>query len=126
MIRKLVMLLLLVVIAVALIAFAVANRQPVNVALDPFDQTDPALVFSEPEYLLVFGALIGGVLIGGCATWLGQGKWRKRARRAEADARALRAQLIAQPSPQAGAPAGLPATTPPAERLRLIVPPPAA
>jgi len=122
MIRKLVTLLLLAAIAVALVAFAVANRQAVNIALDPFNQADPALVFSLPVYLLAFGALIGGVVVGGCAAWLGQGRWRARARRAEAEARALRAQLSAQ----TGAQAGLPAMTPHSERLRLIVPPPAA
>ena len=118
MMRRLVTLLLLAVIAVALIAFAIANRQTVTLSLDPFDQAAPALVIAPPAYLLVFAALIGGVVIGGCAAWLGQGKWRTRARRAEADAKALRAQL--------GAQAGPPIAPPPGERLRLIVPPPAA
>jgi hypothetical protein len=117
MMRRLVTLVLLAAIALALVAFAVANRKVVSVSLDPFNQAEPALVLSPPVYLLVFGALIGGVLIGGCAAWLGQGKWRARARRAEAETRALRTQLT---------PTSAPAVPAHGERLRLIVPPPAA
>jgi uncharacterized integral membrane protein len=119
MIRKIVTALVLLMLALVLIAFAVANRQIATVSLDPFDQDDPALVFSQPMYLLVFAVLIGGVLLGGCAAWLRQAGWRARARRAEAQVSRLRAQLNAQP--------GAAATTPPADtRLRLMVPPPAA
>ncbi|HLH93901.1 MAG TPA: lipopolysaccharide assembly protein LapA domain-containing protein [Xanthobacteraceae bacterium] len=118
MIRRFLTLLLLATIGVALIAFEVANRKAVSVSLDPFDQAEPAVVFSPPLYLLIFGALISGVLIGGCAAWLQQRKWRIRARRAEAEARALRAQVGTAPSASALPPYG--------ERLRLIVPPPAA
>jgi uncharacterized integral membrane protein len=118
MIRKIVTALVLISIALVLIAFAVANRAIVTVALDPFDQADPALVFAQPMYLLIFVVLIVGVVLGGCAAWLRQAKWRARARRAEAQASALRARLNEH---DAAAPA------PPAdERLRLIVPPPAA
>ncbi len=117
MIRKIVTALVLILVALLLIAFAVANRQVVTVSLDPFDQANPALVFSQPLYLLVFAVLIVGVVLGGCAAWLRQGSWRARARRAEAQASALRAKLSEQG-----------ATAPPSadERLRLIVPPPAA
>ena len=107
MIRKIVSALVLILLALVLISFAVANRQIVTVSLDPFDQANPALVFSQPLYVLVFIVLIVGVVVGGCAAWLRQGRWRARARRAEAR--------------------GAASTAPPAEeRLRLIVPPPAA
>jgi uncharacterized membrane protein YciS (DUF1049 family) len=115
MIRKIVTALILLVLALVLIAFAVANRQVVTVSFDPFDQANPALVLSQPVYVLVLALLIAGVVLGGCAAWLRQGKWRARARRAEAQLSRLRAQA----SEQAGA---APAREPP----RLIVPPPAA
>jgi uncharacterized integral membrane protein len=118
MIRKIVTALVLVFLALVLISFAVANRQIVTVSFDPFDQANPALVFAQPMYLLIFVLLIGGVLVGGCAAWLRQTKWRSRARRAEAQVNALRAQL----SERGGAP-----TAPaPADAPRLIIPPPAA
>jgi uncharacterized integral membrane protein len=119
MIRKIVTALVLILLALVLISFAVANRAIVTVALDPFDQADPALVFSQPMYLLIFVVLIVGVVLGGCAAWLRQAKWRGRARRAEAQVRALRAQLGEQSGTASTA-------APAAERLRLIVPPPAA
>jgi uncharacterized integral membrane protein len=119
MIRKIVTALVLIVLALMLISFAVANRQVVTVSLDPFDQANPALVLSQPLYLVAFGLLVAGVVLGGCAAWLRQSKWRTRARRAEARVNVLRAQLNER--------GGAASTAPPAdERLRLMVPPPAA
>jgi uncharacterized integral membrane protein len=119
MIRKIVTALVVILLALVLISFAVANRQIVTVSLDPFDQANPALVFAQPMYLLVFALLIGGVVVGGCAAWLRQTRWRARARRAEAQVNALRAQLN-------GRSGAAPAAPPPADALRLIIPPPAA
>jgi uncharacterized integral membrane protein len=96
MIRKIVTAVVLVLIAIVLVSFAVANRQTVAVSLDPFDQADPALVASLPLYQLILVVLIGGVLLGGGAAWLRQSKWRRRARRLEAEARTLRAQANAR------------------------------
>jgi hypothetical protein len=119
MIRKIVTALILIALAMVLIAFAVANRQLITVSLDPFDQANPALVIARPLYQLILALLLGGVLVGGCAAWLGQGKWRARARRAEAQLARLRAQSSASASAGPGAPGRN-------ETLRLIVPPPAA
>ena len=118
MIHRTVTALLLAVLALVLVSFAIANRQVVTVSLDPFNQVDPALAFAEPLYLDVFALVIGGVVLGGCAAWLRQGKWRSRARRAEAERDLLRAQL----SERSGAAEAPPARDP----LRLMVPPPAA
>jgi hypothetical protein len=74
-------------------AFATANRQFVTVSFDPFDQAHPASVVALPLYLLIVVLLAIGVVLGGCAAWLGQGKWRRRARRAQAEADRLRAEL---------------------------------
>jgi uncharacterized integral membrane protein len=117
MIRKFITALVSVILALLLISFAIANRQVVSVSLDPFSDVTPALVLTQPLYLVVFALVIGGVVIGGCAAWLGQGKWRSRARRAEAEVALLRAQLNER---------GSPAAPPPAPALRLMVPPPAA
>jgi hypothetical protein len=119
MIRKLVTALVSIALALVLISFAVANRQIVTLSFDPFDQANPALVISRPLYQLIFALVLAGVLLGGCAAWLGQGKWRARARRAEAQLGRLRAQSSAQ----SGAAPTAPARN---DSLRLIVPPPAA
>ena len=113
MIRKVVTALLLIVLGLVLIAFAVANRQIVTVSLDPFDQVDPAFAVSQPMYRVVFVVLIAGVVIGGCAAWLRQARWRGRARRAEAQLSTLRGSGPAGAGPAAAGP-------------RLVIPPPAA
>jgi uncharacterized integral membrane protein len=93
MIRKLVTALLLVPLAIVFIALAVANRQTVVVSFDPFDQANPAFVLAMPLFALILGLIIAGVLIGGVAAWLRQGRWRRTARRAQAQAGELRAEL---------------------------------
>jgi uncharacterized integral membrane protein len=95
MIRRIVIALILVPLAIIVISFAVANRQSVVVSFDPFDQAHPALTRALPLYLLMLMLLIGGVVVGGSAAWLRQGKWRRAARRADAQARELRAKWTA-------------------------------
>jgi uncharacterized integral membrane protein len=91
--RKIVAVIILVPLAVAIVVFAVANRQDVVISFDPFDTAHPA--YSQTTWLFVpiLAALIVGVLIGGVACWLGQGKWRGAARRFERDMQALRGKL---------------------------------
>ena len=125
MIRRIVTALILVPLAIVVISVAVANRQSVVVSFDPFDQAHPALTRALPLYLLMLMLLIGGVVVGGIAAWLRQSKWRRAARRADAQARELRAEvdrlkrrlgtsvLAAQGTPGEAAP-------------RLMIPPPAA
>ena len=78
-------LLLLVPIIIIAVAIAVANRHRVTFSLDPFAEANPALSLDLPLFWLLFGALAIGVLLGGIATWLRQGKWRKAARRDHAE-----------------------------------------
>src|SRR5262245_55691372 len=92
MIRKIVTALVLIPLAAVLISFAVANRRTVTISFDPFDPADTALSVTVPLYVLVLALVIVGVIVGGVAAWLRQGKWRGRARRAESQARALRAE----------------------------------
>jgi uncharacterized integral membrane protein len=93
MIRKIVTAIVLVPLAVIITAFAVANRQTVVVALDPFDAAQPAFTATMPLFVLIFVLLILGVLIGGTAAWLRQSRWRRAARRLDAELRDLRAEL---------------------------------
>jgi hypothetical protein len=93
--RKLLSALILVPLGIIIVMFAVANREIISVSFDPFDTVNPAFALKVPLFGLIF-ALVGlGVLVGGAASWLKQHKWRTRARRAEAEARELRARLDA-------------------------------
>ena len=95
------------------------------VSLDPFDHAQPALAVTVPLFALSLGLLIGGVVVGGVAAWFKQSKWRRTARLAQGEARALRAEvdrlkrriasseLVVEPMPGRYAP-------------QLTIPPPAA
>jgi hypothetical protein len=123
MIRKIVTALILIPLAVVLISFAVANRQAVVVSFDPFDRAAPALSFTIPLFALILALIIGGVILGGIASWLRQGKWRWRARIAEAQARELRAENDRLKRREGAPPPALPMPADPARRLS--IPPPA-
>ncbi len=93
MLRKIVTALIIVPPAVVIIAFAVANRQAVTVSFDPFSTTSPAYAATLPLFAVIFVTLILGVLIGGIAAWIRQSKWRRTARKLDADVRALHDEL---------------------------------
>jgi uncharacterized integral membrane protein len=95
--RKFLALAVLVPLAIVIVMFAVANREIITVSFDPFDTAQPALALKMPLFLLIFVLVGVGVLVGGIAAWLRQSRWRMRARRAEAEARDLRARLDAPP-----------------------------
>lgn len=80
MLRRIVLFGLLVPLAIVLIMFAVANRGVVNVSFDPFDPAQPALAVRMPLFLLIFVTLITGVVLGGFAAWLRQGRYRRATR----------------------------------------------
>jgi uncharacterized integral membrane protein len=67
-------------LGVLLVALAVANRHSARLVLDPFRPESPVLSISLPFYVWIFGAMLIGVLLGGAAVWMGQGRWRRAAR----------------------------------------------
>jgi len=87
--------LILVPLGIVIVLFAVANHQWITISFDPFDGVDPAYKRDVQLHVLIFGILGLGMLIGGISSWFKQRKWRVRARRAEAEARELRARLDA-------------------------------
>ena len=131
MLRKIVTALILVPLVIVFVAFAVANRQIIAVSFDPFDQAHPAYAVSLPLFALVFVLLILGVLIGGVAAWLRQGKWRRAARRLDAEARELHNEIDEirrrfGGSEQPAYPAAAQPPPPPPPPPPLVIPPPAA
>ncbi|MEL4068660.1 LapA family protein [Ochrobactrum sp. GPK 3] len=78
--KRIVAIVILVPLAVILIALSVANRATTILTVDPFNPGNPALSYSAPLFIWLFGALLVGVVIGSLVTWLTQGKHRRRAR----------------------------------------------
>ena len=103
--------LVLVPVALIIVLFSVANRAPVRggggVSLDPVSRDVPALAFDLPLFAVVLAAIALGILIGGFASWLAQGKHRKAARvnRREADKLRNEAQSLRAAVPDSALPA---------------------
>lgn len=100
--------LILLPIAVLVILLAVANRAPVTLSLDPFSREAPEFSMQLPLFAVIFAAVMAGVVIGGMASWLAQGKNRKARRRYRREADQLRHETERLRSQNAAA--GLPAT----------------
>lgn len=86
MLKRALWFLIAIPVAVLLVTVAVANRDPVRLVLDPFRPEAPILSLSLPFYVYLLGALTLGVVLGGVATWLTQGRWRRTARLRTQDA----------------------------------------
>ena len=91
--RKIVTVLILIPVAVAFIVFAVANREIVTVSLDPFGALEPTYSVRMPLFVLIFAFLIAGVLLGGFAAWLRQGRHRRASRVLRSDLAGLRREI---------------------------------
>ncbi|MCS0495021.1 lipopolysaccharide assembly protein LapA domain-containing protein [Ancylobacter sp. MQZ15Z-1] len=116
MLRRIVLTLILVPVSVAVIMLAVANRHAVPLMLDPFAGASGMSV-ELPLFLVVFAALILGVVLGGVSVWLTQGRYRRDARRnrreaqrANVEADALRGALAARTAPAGTSSAAKPAS----------------
>ncbi|NDV86412.1 DUF1049 domain-containing protein [Aurantimonas aggregata] len=77
MISRILTLVILIPLAILLVVFCVANRQAVPVSLDPIGNM-PQLVFAAPLFLLLMGAVILGVVLGGLGTWFTQAHYRRK------------------------------------------------
>ena len=96
MFRKIITAVIAVPVAVVVIAFAVANRQWITLSFDPFSSANPAYAASLPLFVLIFIAVILGMIVGGVVTWIRQSKWRRLSRRLEGEVHALHQELAAQ------------------------------
>jgi hypothetical protein len=92
--RRIVWLLIALPAGLLLVTLAVVNRHEVRLVLDPFQPETPVVSLVLPFYAYLFATLLLGVVLGGTAVWLTQGRWRRSARvhglsavrwRAEAD-----------------------------------------
>lgn len=87
--KRLTTFLIMLPLAVLLILFGVANRELVQVSLDPVTTDTPLYALQMPLFVALFAALMLGVLIGGVAVWFTQGSHRKQAREKRAEASKL-------------------------------------
>ncbi len=78
--RRVLALLIAFPVAVVLIMFAIANRHAVQLVLDPLRPDAPMVSLVLPFYTYLFAALLAGVVLGGCAAWFSQSRWRRAAR----------------------------------------------
>jgi hypothetical protein len=99
--------------AIVLIGFAVANRNWVNVSLDPFDSSAPSVYLHMPLWAVLVLGIFLGLVTGWVAAWVNQGRWRRHARDLRHDNERLRTQL-------AGAQAELDQRNPPVQDAGLI------
>ena len=90
--RKLILALVVVPLGIVLIALAVVNGGPATLILNPFSGTEPNLTLEAPLFLFLIGAFALGLIVGGMASWLNQGKWRRTAREEAREARDWRRQ----------------------------------
>jgi uncharacterized integral membrane protein len=85
---------------IVIVAFAIANRTPVDVSLAPLP-----IALELPVYgVFLIGLVVGG-LLGGIAAWLGGHRYRRDARRTRRTVRALEHQVADLKKQQPGAPA---------------------
>ncbi len=88
--RRFLVLFVLLPLAIIAVALSVANREAVVLSLDPFGGPSPRWSVELPLFIVLFATLGIGVLLGGIATWLRQGRWRQAARSERANAARLR------------------------------------
>ena len=80
--------LLLLPLTVVFVAFAIANRDPVTLSLDP-----TPLSIEAPLYGLVFAGIFAGLLAGGLIAWIRAGRWRRQLREEQRTVRRLESEL---------------------------------
>jgi Na+/H+-translocating membrane pyrophosphatase len=95
--------LFLVLLALPTIALLVANRHDVIIYLDPLAGPAPEGTQITVQLFVVIGvAIMVGVIFGGVATYLEQGRHRRAARRARREVVSLRAEVARLSLPRPG------------------------
>ena len=85
---RLILWLVVLLLAVYSAFFAVNNRGSLTLDFDPVPYS-----LDLPIFAGVLGAILIGLIVGGVAAWLRQGKWRRETRKLRRDVRGLEAEL---------------------------------
>ena len=84
---------IVVLVAAVGVGFAVINNRPSGLAFVPFIAQSDTFTYNLPLWLVIFASIGLGVIVGGFAAWLAQGKHRRAARDARAEVKKLRSEL---------------------------------
>jgi len=95
--KRLAALVVLIPVALLLIAFIIANREMMVLEFNPFAQGASNWQVRAPVFLFLFIFLGLGVVLGSVATWIGQHKYRKAARRQKSESGSASSQNLALP-----------------------------
>lgn len=85
-------------LALVTVFLAVANRHPVSLNLDPFNQENPALALDMPLIFVILASIFLGLIVGAAAVWVSQGRHRKTARQGKSELAALRETPVRETS----------------------------
>ncbi len=77
---------ILFLLGCVLVAFAIANHHVVKFVADPFRDPVGAPTFEAPLSDFLFIAVFIGIVVGWITAWLGQGHWRRTARKTHKEA----------------------------------------
>jgi uncharacterized integral membrane protein len=105
--RKTLRWVVLVPVGIVLLLLGLANREPVRLSLDPFGGDAAGLAVMVPLFVVIIVSIMVGVLIGGIALWINQGRHRRSARSLRREAERLRREadtLKANTSERTGVP----------------------
>ena len=91
--RRFLTIFVLIPVAVVVVVLSVANRGLVTFSLDPIGAGTTGWTVTAPLYVFLFATLGLGIMVGGVATWVRQGRWRQAARSERANADRLRADV---------------------------------
>lgn len=78
MLRHLCIILTYLLTAILLISFAVFNHQSVEIKFFPFYVDEHLYSLSMPFYIYIFVSLFLGIILGECAAWLRQSRYKLR------------------------------------------------
>ncbi len=94
---------LAIAVLVVVVAMAEANRHLVTIYLDPLAGASPeGSKINERLFVVILASIMLGVIFGSVATYFEQGRHRRSARLARADAESLRAELARLSRPRPG------------------------
>jgi hypothetical protein len=89
--------LILVLALVVVAGFALANKQwiaqGVDLSYDPTRPGSPESTLHLPMFLVLFGVLLVGMILGGLTVWFKQGRFRRAARVAQGEVERHRSEI---------------------------------